>query len=141
MYIVLHGNAYNLNLCLPLHFVAPSCTPHGGMNLIFANLAKGIFGESGINYRNAMQLLHSLYTLVGPNKHHKLQLMWESLNGQAPRNKISKAVLARRWRWVNVAAQHLKEQQLGSVASTHPRSLEQCTTGGTAAHGKLRLLI
>jgi hypothetical protein len=68
-----------LNLCLPVYFVAP-CTLHG-MNLIFANSVKGVFGEGGLDCRNAMQLLHSLYGLVGRHEHHELQLMWESVNG------------------------------------------------------------
>jgi hypothetical protein len=34
------------------------------MNLIFANSVKGVFREGGLNYRNIMQLLHSLYDLV-----------------------------------------------------------------------------
>jgi hypothetical protein len=117
-----------LDLCSPVYFVAP-CTLHG-MNLIFANSVKAVFGEGGLGYRNAMQLLHCLYDLVGRYEHHELQLMWESVNGQAPPNKISKAVLTRWW-WVNVAAQHLKDywdqwQALAQAALNN-------TTGGTAA--------
>jgi hypothetical protein len=68
-----------LNLCsVPTYFVAP-CTLHG-MNLIFANSVKGVFGEGGLDYRNVMQLLHSLYDLVGWYEHHELLLMWESVN-------------------------------------------------------------
>jgi hypothetical protein len=60
-----------LNLCsVPTYFVAP-CTLHG-MNLIFANSVKGVFGEGGLDYRNVMQLLHSLYDLVGRYEHLKL---------------------------------------------------------------------
>jgi hypothetical protein len=44
-----------------------------------------------------MQLLHSLYDLVGRYEHHQLHLMWESVNGRPPPNKISKAVLTSRW--------------------------------------------
>jgi hypothetical protein len=96
-----------LNLCsAPTYFVAP-CTLHG-VNLIYANLVKGVFGEGGLDYRNVMQLLHSLYDLVGRYKRHELHLMWESVNGRPPSNKISKGVFTRWW-WVNVAAQHLKD--------------------------------
>jgi hypothetical protein len=96
-----------LNLCsAPTYFVAP-CTLHG-VNLIYANLVKGVFGEGGLDYRNVMQLLHSLYDLVGRYERHELHLMWKSVNGRPPSNKISKGVFTRWW-WVNVAAQHLKD--------------------------------
>jgi hypothetical protein len=121
-----------LNLCSPVYFVTP-CTLHG-MNLIFANSVKGVFGEGGLEYRNAMQLLHSLYDLVGQYEHHELQLMWESVNGQAPPNKISKAVLTRWCWWVNVATQHLKDNWDQSEALA--QAALNNTTVGTAA-GKI----
>jgi hypothetical protein len=57
---------------VPTYFVVP-CTLHG-MNLIFANLVKGVFGESGLDYRNIMQLLHYLYNLVGRYEYHELSI-------------------------------------------------------------------
>jgi hypothetical protein len=89
-----------------LYFVAP-CTLHA-MNLIFANSVKSAFGEGGLEFRNIMQLLHSLYDLVGRYEKGELGLMWADVNGEPPPNKISAAVLTRWW-WVNVAAQHLKD--------------------------------
>jgi hypothetical protein len=80
-----------LNLCSPIYFVAP-CMLHG-MNLIFANSVKAVFEEGGLDYRNVMQLLHSLYNLVGRYEHHKLQLMWKSVNGQAPPKKLARQCL------------------------------------------------
>jgi hypothetical protein len=95
-----------LYLCAQIYFVAP-CTLHA-MNLIFANSVKAIFGEGGLDYRNVMQLLHSLHDLVGRYEPQQVLLMWEATSGKPPPGKISKAVLTRWW-WVNVAAQHLKD--------------------------------
>jgi hypothetical protein len=128
-----------LNLCSPIYFVAP-CTLHG-MNLIFANSVKAVFGEGGLDYRNVMQLLHSLYDLVGRYEHHELLLMWESVNGQAPPNKISKAVLTRWW-WVNVAAQHLKDNwdQWQALAQAALNNTTANTAAGKIASSILSLM-
>jgi hypothetical protein len=77
-----------------------------------------------------MQLLHSLYDLVGGYEHHGLHLIWESVNGRPPPNKISKVVLTRWW-WVNVAAQHLKDYRNQWLALS--KTALNNTTANTAA--------
>jgi hypothetical protein len=62
-----------LFLCARIYFIAP-CTLHG-INLIFANSVKAIFGEGGLDYRNVMQLMHSLYDLVGRYEPQQVRLM------------------------------------------------------------------
>jgi hypothetical protein len=119
------------SLCNNIYFVAP-CTLHG-MNLIFANGVKASFGEGGLECRNVMQLLHSLYDLVGRYEKGEAALMWEDVNGEQPPNKISKAVLTRWW-WVNVAAQHLKDNWEAWKAMA--RAGLNATTASTAA-GKI----
>jgi hypothetical protein len=75
-----------------------------------------------------------LYDLVGRYEHHELHLMWESVNGRPPPNKISKAVLTRWWWVVNVAAQHLKDYWNQWLALS--KAALNNTTGNTAA-GKI----
>jgi hypothetical protein len=80
------------------------------VNLIFANSVKAIFGKSGMDYRNVMQLLHSLYDLVGWYKPQQVMLMWEATSdGKPPPGKISKTVFTSWW-WVNVASQPAAER-------------------------------
>jgi hypothetical protein len=119
------------SLCSTIYFVAP-CSLHG-MNLIFANGVKAAFGEGGLECRNIMQLMHSLYDLVGRYEKGEAALMWEDVNGEQPPNKISKAVLTRWW-WVNVAAQHLKDNWEAWKAMA--RAGLNATTASTAA-GKI----
>jgi hypothetical protein len=75
---------------------------------MFANPVKAVFGKGGPDCRNAMQLMHSLCDLVGRCEPQQVRLMWEAACSEPPPGKISKAALTGWW-WVNVAAQHLKD--------------------------------
>ena len=79
---------------------------------MFANAVKAEFGEGKLKARNIMQLLHSLYDLVGRYEKGEAGLMWEEVNGEAPTKKNSKDVFTRWW-WVNKAAEHLLENWEG----------------------------
>jgi hypothetical protein len=106
-----------LNLySVPIYFVPP-CTLYG-MNLIFANSLKGVLGEGSLDYMHVMQLLHSLYDLVGWYEHQELHLMWESVNGRPLPNKISKAVVGK-------CGCPAPNRLLESVTSTLQSNLEQ----------------
>jgi hypothetical protein len=128
-----------LLLCSGIYFIAP-CTLHG-MNLIFANSVKAVFGEGGLDYRNVMQLMHSLYDLVGRYEPQQVRLMWEAACGEAPPGKISKAVLTRWW-WVNVAAQHLKDNwvQWRALAQGALNNTTANTAAGKIASSILSLM-
>jgi hypothetical protein len=129
-----------LHLCAQIYLVAP-CKLHA-MNIIFANSVKAIFGECGLDFRYVMQLLHSLYDLVGRYKPQQVMLMWEVTSGEPPPGKICKAAVLTIWGWVNVAAQHLKDNwvQWRALAQGALNSTTVNTASGKIASSILSLI-
>ena len=109
------------------------------MNIVFANAVKAVFGEVKMKARNIMQLLHSLYDLVGRYEKGEAGLMWEEVNGEAPPNKIPKAILTRWW-WVNKAAEHLLENWEGQLSQAALNSTTVATAAGKIASNILSLM-